>query len=362
VDATLAAELGILSMICVPLRRGDERIGVLNITSSEASAFGSADEASLAGLAHFVSSMIAAAVELASCTAELLGPCQVAAAATLGQGHLGGSSEAARARSAFVANVVRPGTAFDSAVRDRIEQVLTGTGLTIVLQPIVSLSSRKIVTVEALARFAPPPERGPDRWFAEAASVGLGRPLELCAIKRALSILPELPEPLRMAVNAGPDTFCSPELLILLEASTPTRVVVELTEHVGIEDIPALHRACKALRTLGAEVAIDDTGTGFASLSLVLEVAPEFIKLDRELTGNIDLDPVRRALARALVAFGNETGAEVIAEGIETAAELDVLIDLGISYGQGFYLGRPGSLKDLALRLRTRGQGQTILV
>ncbi len=128
VDATLAAELGILSMICVPLRRGDERIGVLNITSSEASAFGSADEASLAGLAHFVSSMIAAAVELASCTAELLGPCQVAAAATLGQGHLGGSSEAARARSAFVANVVRPGTAFDSAVRDRIEQVLTGTG------------------------------------------------------------------------------------------------------------------------------------------------------------------------------------------------------------------------------------------
>ncbi len=362
VDATLAAELGILSMICVPLRRGDERIGVLNITSSEASAFGSADEASLAGLAHFVSSMIAAAVELASCTAELLGPCQVAAAATLGQGHLGGSSEAARARSAFVANVVRPGTAFDSAVRDRIEQVLTGTGLTIVLQPIVSLSSRKIVTVEALARFAPPPERGPDRWFAEAALVGLGRPLELCAIKRALSILPELPEPLRMAVNAGPDTFCSPELLILLEASTPTRVVVELTEHVGIEDIPALHRACKALRTLGAEVAIDDTGTGFASLSLVLEVAPEFIKLDRELTGNIDLDPVRRALARALVAFGNETGAEVIAEGIETAAELDVLIDLGISYGQGFYLGRPGSLEDLALRLRTRGQGQTILV
>ena len=107
---------------------------------------------------------------------------------------------------------------------------------------------------------------------------------------------------------------------------------------------------------------MDDTGTGFASLSLVLEVAPEFIKLDRELIANIDLDPVRRALARALVAFGNETGAEVIAEGIESAAELDVLIDLGISYGQGFYLGRPGSLEDLALLLRTRGQGQAILV
>jgi EAL domain-containing protein (putative c-di-GMP-specific phosphodiesterase class I)/putative methionine-R-sulfoxide reductase with GAF domain len=362
VDAKLAAELEILSMICVPLRRGDERVGVLNITSSEASAFGTADEASLAGLAHFVSSMIGAAIELASCTAELLGPCQVAAAGTLGQGLLGGSSETARARSAFVANVVRPGTAFDSAVRDRIEQALTGAEHAIVVQPIVSLSSGRVVIVEALSRFAPPPARAPDRWFAEAASVGLGRPLELLAIERALSILPELPEPLRMAVNAGPDAFCSAQLLDLLSTSTPSRVIVELTEHVGIEDLPTLHRACKGLRTLGAEVAIDDTGTGFASLSLVLEVAPEFIKLDRELTGNIDLDPVRRSLARALVAFGNETGAEVIAEGIETAAELDVLIELGISYGQGFHLGRPGSLEDLAQLLRTRGQREAILV
>jgi EAL domain-containing protein (putative c-di-GMP-specific phosphodiesterase class I) len=80
------------------------------------------------------------------------------------------------------------------------------------------------------------------------------------------------------------------------------------------------------------------------------------------LTGNIDLDPVRRSLARALVAFGDETGAEVIAEGIETAAELDVLIELGISYGQGFHLGRPGSLEDLAGLLRTRGQREVILV
>jgi EAL domain-containing protein (putative c-di-GMP-specific phosphodiesterase class I) len=358
VDTTLAAKLGILSMICVPLRRGDERVGVLNITSSEASAFGSADEASLAGLAHFVSSMIGAAVELASCTAELLGPCPVAVAATPGQGHLGGSSEAARARSAFVANVVCPGAAFDWAARDRIEQALTGAGLTIVLQPIVSLSSGTVVTVEALARFAAPPVRGPDRWFAEAASVGLGRTLELYAIERALSLLPELPEPLRMSVNAGPGTFCSPELLGLLETSMPGRVVVELTEHVGIEDYPALHRACKGLRTLGAEVAMDDTGTGFASLSLVLEIAPEFIKLDRELIANIDLDPVRRSLASAIMTFGNETGAEVIAEGIETAAELEVLIDLGIAYGQGFYLGRPGSLEDLALLLRTGSRRQ----
>jgi EAL domain-containing protein (putative c-di-GMP-specific phosphodiesterase class I) len=358
VNAKLAAEFGILSIICVPMRRGNERVGVLNITSSKAFAFGSADETTLAGLAHFVSSVIGAAVDLASCTTELLRTFQDAPAGTVGQGHLGGSSEAARAQSAFMANVVCPGVAFDWAARDRIEKALTEAGLMIVLQPIISLSDGTVVEVEALARFAGPPARGPDRWFAEAASVGLGRTLELYAIERALSLLPELPEPLRMSVNAGPDTFCSPELFDLLERSKPGRIIVELTEHVGIEDHPALRRACKSLRTLGADVAIDDTGTGFASLSLVLEVDPEFIKLDRELIANIDLDPVRRALAGALVAFGSEAGSRVIAEGIETAAELDVLIDLGIAYGQGFYLGRPGSLEDLALLLRTGSRRQ----
>jgi predicted signal transduction protein with EAL and GGDEF domain len=83
----------------------------------------------------------------------------------------------------------------------------------------------------------------------------------------------------------------------------------------------------------------------------LLEVAPELIKLDRTMTRDIDSDPVRCALARALVTFGNEVGAEVIAEGIETAAEIDVLIDLGIAYGQGFHLARPGSLEDLSVLL-----------
>ena len=339
-DAKLAAKFGILSVISVPLRRGAEDIGVVLITSGEASALGPADEATVAGLASFVSTVIGAAVDLSSCTTELLGIRQEAAAVIIGQDHLGGPSETARSRSAFVANVVCPGTAIESA----------------------ALSNGTVVEVEALARFAGPPERGPDRWFAEAAAVGLGRQLELRAIDRALSLLPEVPGPVRMAVNAGPDTFCSSDLIDLLETSTPGRVIVELTEHVGIADYPALHRACKRLRTIGAEVAIDDTGTGFASLSLVLEVAPEIIKLDRELTADINLDPVRRALASALVTFGAEIGAKVIAEGIETAAELEVLTDLGIGYGQAFYLGRPGSIEDLAVLIRTGGGRQAVLV
>ncbi|HVA05962.1 MAG TPA: EAL domain-containing protein [Acidimicrobiales bacterium] len=360
IDTMLAAKYGILSVMCVPLARGTEEIGVLLITSGEVSAFGPADEATVAGLAPFLSTVIGAAVDLASCTTELLRIHQIGNAVTIGQNHLGGQSETARARSTFVANVVCPGSAFESAGRDRIGHALAGDGPKIVLQPIVSLSNGMVVEVEALSRFTGPPERGPDRWFAEAAAIGLGHQLELRAIERALSLLPGVPSPIRMAVNAGPETFCSPELIDLLLTSDPCRIVVELTEHVGIENYPALHRACKRLRTIGAEVAIDDTGTGFASLSLVLEVAPEIIKLDRELTADINLDPVKRALASALVTFGAEIGAKVIAEGIETAAELETLTGLGIGYGQGYYLGRPGTIEDLAVLIRAEGVREPI--
>jgi EAL domain-containing protein (putative c-di-GMP-specific phosphodiesterase class I) len=346
VDVVLAAKIGIVSLICVPLSRGTDRVGVLILASSKASAFDVADESSLASLAHFVSSVIDAAMELDLCITELVGSHPVGIE-DLGQGRLAGSKRNGRDRSTFVANVVCPEAALDSAIRDRIERTLTGDGFSIVLQPVVSLATGLVVGCEALSRFAEYPPREPDYWFAEAASVGLGSALELFAIERALSLLPNMPEPLCMGINAGPDTFGSPELLALLSASTPRRIIVELTEHVGIEDYPALRRASKALRRIGCKVALDDTGTGFASLSLLLEVAPEVIKLDRAMTRDIDSDPVRRALARALVAFGEEVGAEVNAEGIETAAELAVLIDLGIRYGQGFHLARPGSLEDL---------------
>jgi EAL domain-containing protein (putative c-di-GMP-specific phosphodiesterase class I)/putative methionine-R-sulfoxide reductase with GAF domain len=354
VDVACAAELGILSLICVPLSRKTERVGVLILASSKACAFDGTDELSVAGLAHFVSSVIDAAMELDLCVTELVGPHSLTTEA-LGQGHLAGSTRNAEVRSTFVASVVCPEAALNSATRERIRRTLTGDGFSIVLQPIFSLLTGRVVGSEALSRFEGRPQREPDYWFAEAASVGLGSAVELFAIERALSLLPDMPEPLRMGVNAGPATFGSPELLALLSASTPSRIIVELTEHVGIEDYPGLRRASKALRGIGCRVALDDTGTGFASLSLLLEVSPELIKLDRTMTRDIDSDPVRRALARAIVAFGQEVGAEVVAEGIETAAELDVLVDLGIGYGQGFHLARPGSLADLIVHFERDG-------
>ena len=345
VDHLACRVLRIASMICVPLSRGGERIGVLKVASHSVDAFGPGDEASLTGLTRFVSSVIGAAVELATVTGELLDGGDERTGLHLGA--LGDQGPAAQARATFVANVVSPEMARQAEASTRIEAVLGGKGFTTVFQPIVALHDGSIIEVEALSRFTGPPLKGPDHWFAEAASVGRGQALELYAIERALGALDRIPRPISMAINVGPDTFCSTELLSLVEAAGPERVVVELTEHVGIEDYPALHQARHSLRSLGVTIAIDDTGAGFAGLSLILEVAPEIIKLDRELTGGIDRDPVRKALASALVAFAQDTGAEVVAEGIETAGELAVLTDLGIQYGQGFYLARPSRLEEL---------------
>ena len=100
----------------------------------------------------------------------------------------------------------------------------------------------------------------------------------------------------------------------------------------------------RLLREQGARLAIDDAGAGFASLQHIVRLSPDFIKLDITLTRNIDADPVRRALATALISFASEIGADIIAEGIETEAEFQTLRGLGVPFGQGFYFGDPAPL------------------
>jgi EAL domain-containing protein (putative c-di-GMP-specific phosphodiesterase class I) len=129
-------------------------------------------------------------------------------------------------------------------------------------------------------------------------------------------------------------------------------VVLELTEHVGVDDYSALTEALAGLRRRGVRLAVDDAGSGFASLRHVLNLAPDVIKLDGELVGGLDRDPARRALAGALLAFGADIGAEVVAEGIETARECAVLRGLGFRLGQGHHLGRPEPLVTLPGRGR----------
>jgi EAL domain-containing protein (putative c-di-GMP-specific phosphodiesterase class I) len=98
------------------------------------------------------------------------------------------------------------------------------------------------------------------------------------------------------------------------------------------------------MRGRGIRLAVDDAGSGFASLRHILQLAPDIIKIDNALTRNVYKDPARRALAAGLISFAAELGATIIAEGIETREELDALRALGVRYGQGFFVGRPGSI------------------
>jgi len=332
----------VVSSVCVPLRRGRDALGVLNVSSSRAHAFDDADVATLTKFAEFASVVVAAAADLTGVTSRLLSPAQLVAVAS--------DEDELAIEERFVANVLSPGTVGGLEARGRIERVVKGSRLTHHFQPIFDLFSGELFAFEALARFPGKPKRPPDEWFAEAHATGLEVELELCSLQKALACMSDLPRGLNVCVNVGPEALADDDVLRLLMESDPRRIVIELTEQEPVEDYPRLTEFITRLRLMGARLAIDDTGAGFASLAHILKLSPDLIKLDRTLATGIDCDPVRRSLAAALVSFAEQTGAEIIAEGIETAGELDVLGELGIRYGQGYFLGRPKPLDAVVWR------------
>jgi EAL domain-containing protein (putative c-di-GMP-specific phosphodiesterase class I) len=225
----------------------------------------------------------------------------------------------------------------------RIQAVLDSGGPSIWFQPIVSVARDRIVAIEALARF-PRGHASALRWFSEATEVGLGTELELVAVNNALKALAVLKPAVRIAVNVSADSARHPDLCRLLAGHDAGRICVQITGREQATDYSSLGLACKRLRRLGCRIAVDDAGTGYAGFQRLVELRPDIIKLDHRITHNIDADPVRAALAAALVGFAQSINAIVLAEGIETAAELAMTRRLGIRYGQGYHLGRPAPL------------------
>ena len=227
-----------------------------------------------------------------------------------------------------------------TAITERIAAVLAADTLTILHQPIHDLRSGTPVGVECLARFADARERGPDRWFAEAASVGLGEELELLAVRAALRTLPHVPPGCYVAINVSPETVIAGALRGLINGDTPERLVIEVTEHSAVTDYAALISELQPLRA-HAQIAIDDVGSGYAGLRHIVDLRPDILKLDMSLTRHIDTDPARRALAHALVSFAREIGCKLVAEGVETEAERGTLAKLEVGLAQGYLFSRP---------------------
>lgn len=345
--------IGAISMVCVPLRRGVVPIGVLKVSSARAGAFDRDDVAVLTRLAKFITATITAASEIAEITNELIAgdvSFRAAPETTRQGGDRCPPATSADQVSSFVANVLRPGIVEDLAIRQQIEEIIAQQSIEMVAQPIVDLNSGDVVAVEALARFPAAPSQPPDAWFAQAHRLGLGVQLEMVAVRHAVKMLDQLPPGVRLGINASPQAIGAAELGRVLHVAGARRIIVELTEHLKVDDYPRLRLALTGLRNQGVRLAVDDTGAGFASLAHIVKLAPEIIKLDRQFTRGIDLDPVRRSVAGAFVTLAQETGATVIAEGIETAQELDTVRGLGIGYGQGYFIAWPAVIASLAWR------------
>lgn len=230
------------------------------------------------------------------------------------------------------------------AVERRIRDVLDQRRFHVVFQPLHDLDGQRIVGYEALTRFTAEPKQGPDRWFAEADTVGLRVELELAAIETALASLSDIPAAAYLSLNASPATILSGRLDGMFEAWPLDRLMLEVTEHDVVEDYASLCEALAEMRQQGLWLAIDDAGAGYASFLHILRLAPDVIKLDRSLTREIDRRDESRALAAALMGFASETGSQLLAEGVETREELATLREIGIGKAQGYLLGRPGPL------------------
>jgi EAL domain-containing protein (putative c-di-GMP-specific phosphodiesterase class I) len=240
-----------------------------------------------------------------------------------------------------------PGEA--SARMERIGRVVGEGGLRLVFQPVVRLATGEAEGYEALARF-PGAGRPPDEWFAEAATVGSLAELELATVRLALGHLDRIPGGALLFLNLSPSTVTSPALRRELAGVQASRVVLEVTERAPVADYPRLRGVLEDLRRDGIRFAVDDAGAGWASLRHVLELSPDFIKLDRALVRGVQRDPSRRTLIEGLLPVAAGMDARVIAEGIEEAAQLEALRELGVPLGQGFFLGRPAELPGMELR------------
>jgi diguanylate cyclase (GGDEF)-like protein len=206
--------------------------------------------------------------------------------------------------------------------------------LTTVFQPIVDLTTGEPAAYEALSRFS---NGNPQEVFDRAVLHGTQASLEAAALRSALA---GWRGSLPVSLNVSGATITSPEVMEALDGDL-SNVVLELTESDSAASTPAVLACVTELRARGATIAVDDFGVGFSNIERVARLKPDLLKLDMSLVRGIDTNPMLQAVVRGCLAYVQDTGTALCAEGIETAGELDTLLGLGVRLGQGYLLGRP---------------------
>jgi diguanylate cyclase (GGDEF)-like protein len=218
-------------------------------------------------------------------------------------------------------------------------------------QPILDGSTGEPIGFEALSRGpANSPLHTPDALFAAALQAGCLQELERACTRSAIRSFAELDIQGRLFLNMLPETLLGwpqfPDWLAerLGMANVDAHcVVLELTEHGSVQHESELAAAIRPLRRMGCDIAIDDLGAGSSGLKTWSALRPEFVKVDRYFVAGIEEDPVRGEILRSVVEMARATGSQVVAEGIEIQQQLNLVLELGVDYVQGFLFGQPQS-------------------
>lgn len=219
-----------------------------------------------------------------------------------------------------------------------------------VYQPVVDILERRVIGFEALTRVGSGRFENVETLFKAAEANDALWSLERLCRRRALEGVPALASDQLLFMNIEPDSANDPQLMgpqfldaLAAAGLSPGQVVLELTEHSAVRDFVAFRRTLERFRTLGFRLAMDDVGSGYSGLQAIAEIGPDFIKADMHLVRGLHESPIKRELIDTMQRFSESTGITLVAEGVESAAELEALVAVGVRCAQGFLFARPGA-------------------
>ncbi len=232
-----------------------------------------------------------------------------------------------------------------------LRDILANESLSALFQPIIHMGNAGIVGYEGLIRGpSDSPLHSPVALFKVARDCGMVAEVEFLCRRIVLESFARLGRG-KVFLNISPDVLLQQDWKTGQTLQTigkiglqPQQVIIEITENAPTTDYQLLREAVLHYRNMGFEIAIDDLGEGFSGLRLWSELRPNYVKIDMHFIQGINFDPLKLQFVRSIQEIANKSGAHVIAEGIETEAELIAVRDLGIAFGQGYHIARPAPL------------------
>jgi EAL domain-containing protein (putative c-di-GMP-specific phosphodiesterase class I)/GGDEF domain-containing protein len=236
-----------------------------------------------------------------------------------------------------------------------LQDILKQRDLFALFQPITDFSSGTFLGYEGLIRGpADNPLHSPINLFGAAKQQCLTLEIEMLCRQIVLESFALQNLPGHLFLNVSPETLTHPsfkngQTLSYLEnlGIDPKLVIIEITENQPTFDFDGMRNALLHYRSMGFQIAIDDLGEGFSSLRLWSELRPEFVKVDMHFVQGVNSDPLKQQFLRSIQSIALSSGTQVIAEGIETAAEFRTIRDIGIACGQGYFIARPNRIPPL---------------